>query len=353
MIAHQLLEGFKILDFTRLLPGPLATQMMAQMGAQVVKVESPKRPDYTRIGLNPVEGASHLFHQLNHLKSIEHIDYNSNEGRENALKLAADVDVLVEQFRPGAMEAWGLGYHEVKAVNPSVIYASISGYGALGEHADEAGHDLNYLSHTGMMSLMKDDDGKPIVAGCQYADIAGSFSAVMAIQAALLRRSQTGAGCRLDIPLAGSVAPFLTLPFSFQASGMDHEAFNLINGRTAVNYAVYKCKDGKWISVGALEVKFWNNICDAVDRQDWKRDNQIELMVHSFPKAEVEVLFQSKSREEWMEVFRGTDTCVAPIIELSELEQSTLMSDLGAFYKFQTAGGTQLTGISLPFGANE
>ncbi|MEL7530179.1 MAG: CoA transferase [Bacteroidota bacterium] len=346
----NLLQGIKIIDFTRLLPGPLATHLLAQMGAEVIKIESPKRPDYTRtVGLKMIDGANPLFHQLNHNKKLVSIDYNEAFGRAEVIKLIETADVLIEQFRPGAMDAWGLGYKTIQSINPSIVYASITGYGQAGPLKDEAGHDFNYLAYSGIMSLLKDENGKPNVPDTQFADIGGAYMAVMAIQAALLQKERTGKGRYLDISLADAVLPFLAVPFSFQSAGLDYRHFNIINGKTAVNYAAYQCQDGKWLSVAAMEIKFWNNLCEALGKPEWQRKNQLELMKQAFPKGEVSQLFLTRSRDAWMEILAGKDVCVAPILEIEELEQHPYHQAKNSFEKIQTPNGMDLPGIGLPF----
>lgn len=349
MSASTALEGIQIVDFSRLLPGPLATHLLAQMGARVTKVESPKRTDFARIGLNQVDGASVLYHQLNHQKEELLVDYLSDEGRRQVEELIQKADILVEQFRPGAMEAWGYGYEAVKAINPKIIYVSLTGYGQSGSYTNKAGHDFNYLALSGIMSLLKDDSGKPVVPDTQFADISGSYMTVMAVQAALIKRYQTGEGSRVDVSVAHSILPFLAVPYSLSSTGLDHRMFNIINGKTTVNYAAYACKDGKWLSVGALEIKFWNNLCEVVGKPDWKRHTQLELTTAAFPKEDVEALFRSRERSEWLELFDGLDVCVEPILELNELEIHPLHRNGQSFDSFQTQGGETLKVPALPF----
>lgn len=345
----NLLKGIKIIDFTRLLPGPVATHLLAQMGAEVLKIESPKRMDYARVQPGQVDGASTLFHQLNHLKTSKILDYNTHEGKAELLELIKDADALIEQFRPGAMEAWGLDYEAIKKVNPSIVYVSLTGYGQTGEFAAEAGHDFNYLAYSGMMSLLKDERGKPTVPDTQFADIGGAYMAVMATQAALIRRGITGEGSYVDVALSDAMMPFLAVPYGLHSGGLPYRQFNVINGKLAVNYAAYECADERWISVAALELKFWKNLCEAVEKPQWIRANQMELMNAVFPKEEIETLFKTKTRDEWAAFFKGKDVCVAPILEIEELHDSNFHKNRGTFVEFETANGTVLKAVSLPF----
>ncbi|MEO0896691.1 MAG: CaiB/BaiF CoA-transferase family protein [Bacteroidota bacterium] len=338
------LAGITILDFTRLLPGPMATHLLAQLGAKVIKIESPKRPDYVRMNGTQVEGTSILFHLLNHNKEVHSIDYNSEEGLSKIKELVQSADVFVEQFRPGAMEAWGLGYEHIKAIKSDIVYASITGYGQEGPFAHEAGHDINYLAYSGLLGLMKDDRGKPNVADTQWADIGGAYHAVMQIQAALLQKEKQGKGCYLDISLTDAMKPFLMIPFALHQGGLDYRLFNIINGKTTVNYAVYPTKDGKWLAVGALEIKFWNNLCEVLEKPEWKKNHQMELLSVSFPKEEVEKIFTSKDRDEWMKLFQGKDVCVAPVLEIEELDESAFHLSRASF---QSINIGDLQGISF------
>lgn len=345
----NLLNGIKIIDFTRLLPGPVATHLLAQMGAEVIKIESPKRMDYARKQIGQVDGASILFHQLNHNKISKIVDYSTDEGRKELLELVRSADAVIEQFRPGAMAAWGLGYEHLKKINPKIVYVSLTGYGQEGEYATEAGHDFNYLALSGIMSLMKDEKGKPTVADTQFADIAGAYMAVMALQGALVKRSLMGEGSFIDVSLSDAVLPFLAVPYALHSSNIDYRKFNVINGKTAVNYAAYECSDGKWISVAALEIKFWKNICDALNKPEWVRDNQMELLNQVFPKGEVEAHFKTKTRDEWTSFFKGMDVCIAPILEIEELETSEYHQSKNNFEEFETPNGTKLKTIGLSF----
>lgn len=343
------LEGIKIIDFTRLLPGPLGTHLLAQMGAEVIKIESPKRMDYARASSPQIDGASILFHQLNHNKTMKMIDYNGEAGKAELLALIKNADALIEQFRPGAMDAWGFGHEAIKKINPKIVYVSVTGYGQDNDFSQEAGHDFNYLAYAGVMSLMKDEKGKPMVSDTQFSDIVGSYMTVMALQAALLKQARTGEGSFVDVSIADSVNPFLAVPYALHKGGLDYRQFNVINGKTTSNYAAYQCADGKWISVAALELKFWNNLAEIVGKPEWKRKNPMAVMNMQFPKHEVETLFKTKNLDEWIVLFKGQDVCVAPILEIEELENSHYHKSKGTFETFETAKGTEMTTIALPF----
>ncbi len=345
----ELLKGIKIIDFTRLLPGPLATHILAQMGAEVIKIESPKRMDYARFIGPQIDGASTLFHQLNHNKESLVLDYNTEEGKEKIIALIKEADVVIEQFRPGAMAAWGLGYEALKLLNPKLIYLSLTGYPQDGDYSAEAGHDFNYLAYTGMMSFLKDGQGKPVVPDMQLADICGSYTAIIALQGAIIQQLKTGEGCYLNASLSQAVTPFLAIPYSLHTGNMDHRIFSVINGNTTVNYSPYECADGKWISLAAMEIKFWNNFCEVVGKEEWKRSGEMELFNHQFDKNLVADLFRTKTRHEWTNTFKGHDVCVAPILEVEELEDHPFHQSNQTFEKITTPNGDQLKTVALPF----
>jgi crotonobetainyl-CoA:carnitine CoA-transferase CaiB-like acyl-CoA transferase len=346
----DLLKDLTILDFTRLLPGPLATHLLAQMGARVIKVEHPRRMDYARYSGPPVEGQSTLFRALNHNKEFRSIAYDTAGGKAEIAALIRESDALIEQFRPGAMESWGFGYAAAKDIREDVVYVSLTGYGQTGPMAPAAGHDLNYLALSGLLSLTKDESGKPVVPGFQLADIgAGAYLTAMSCLAALVHRMKTGKGKWVDVSMADGVLPLLTVPMSLLWGGLDPAQFNFLDGKTTVNYAVYACADGKWISVGAVEIRFWNEICELVGKPEWRRNNELELFNQQFPKHEVEALFRTRSRDAWALFFEGKDVCVAPVLELHELENHAHWQAHNAFETLHTGSGKTYKTFALPF----
>jgi len=343
------LNNISIVDFTRLLPGPLATNILAQMGASVIKVESPNRMDYVRQQGKQVDGASVLFHQLNHRKEKLIIDYESEEGKVKLFDLIKKADVLIEQFRPGAMDAWGFSYKALQAINPKIIYVSLTGYSQNSNFKNKAGHDLNYMAYSGALSLSKDENGKPMVPGTQYSDIAGSYMAIMAIQAAIIKRFETGVGEYINVSLANAIQPFLTIPYSLYKSDLNHQDTNILNGNTVANYAVYECADKKWIAIAAFEMKFWNQFCTLVNKEDWKAKNIFSLVNATFDKEKIQELMKSKSREEWIQFFQGKDVCIAPVLEIEELEKSNYHTQNKSFEKFTLESGEELMAIRFSF----
>lgn len=349
----QILTNITILDFTRLLPGPLATNMLAQMGARVIKIEQPDRGDYARMQPPFVDGESTLFGALNFAKEVRKVDFKSKTGKKKVMELAQEADMVIEQFRPGVMAACGLGYEDFKTVNEQIIYLSLSGYGQDGPYRDKAGHDLNYLAYSGILSLTQDREGRPVIPGVQVADISGgSYMLLTACLTALLNRERSGRGSYVDVSMLDGLLPLLTVPATQQWGGFDPYQMNFLS-RALVNYNVYQCSDGKWIALGALELKFWNNFCDLVDRPEWKRQNHLELSIHAFPVKEVEELFQSKKQSEWLDLAEGKDICLSPVRRLEEIGDDPQIRHRGGILNVKTPAGNEMRSFALPFRLQE
>ena len=187
------LQGIRIIDLTRLLPGPLGTMLMADMGAEVIKIELPQSPDYVRKFPPYLKGESINYQSFNRSKLSVLIDYTSPEGKAKLLDLIATADVFVEQFRPNYLQKMGLGYDDLKAINPRLVYVSVTGYGQTGPYSHLAGHDLNYIAYAGVLGLNGQANAAPVVPGVQLADIAGgSYMTVIGTLAALQARHNTG-----------------------------------------------------------------------------------------------------------------------------------------------------------------
>jgi len=343
-----LLNGINIIDFTRLLPGPKGTHLLAQMGASVTKIEHPKRLDYARFSGQPIEGAGRLFHQINHNKKIVSIEYDTHECKTEIYNLVKNADVVIEQFRPGAMKSWGLDYESFKTINPKIVYVSLTGYQSNTDYGNKAGHDLNYLAYSGVLSQIKDDEGKPVVPGVQFADISSAYVLAMTVQAGIIQQLKTGKGCNINVPIVSTVNSYLAIPYALHSEGLPNEQFNVFNGKSFVNYSVYKCADNKWITLGAYEMKFWNNFCELVDKQEWKTNNLLELSIGNFDKSKLEALFFTKTRDEWITFFKGKDVCIAPVLELEEIEEHSLHQQHQTFERFKVME-EKLATFRLPF----
>lgn len=285
------LEGIRILDLTRLLPGAVATQWLAEFGAEVIKIEQPSIGDYAR------ESYLALFEQTNRGKKSVEIDLKKD--RDSFLKLAASADVVMEGFRPGVMDRLGLGYEALREVNPRLIYVALTGYGSDGPHALLAGHDVNYLAMSGVLDAI----GPAVVPNVTIADIAGgSMQAMIGILLAIEARHRTGCGQRVDVSMTdGSRA---LLPVS-RAGGSD-----LLSGKYAC-YHVYPAAENSFVAVGALESKFWANLCRELACEDLIE----KQFVSDQPPVIValEEIFEFATAEEWFERIGTKDCCVTPV----------------------------------------
>jgi alpha-methylacyl-CoA racemase len=295
------LHGITVLDLTRLLPGAFATQMLADEGAEVIKVEQPGAGDYART-LSPA-----VFVSTNAGKKSIAVDLKNPAGREVLLTLAANADVLIEGFRPGVMARLGLDYDAVHAIHPHLIYVSLTGYGQTGPYAGLAGHDVNYIAMGGLLGL-----NLPVIPGVQIGDlVGGSMEVVIRILLALHGRHTTGRGGYVDVSMTEGVKRLLAVPLAGEAG---HE---MLTGRYAC-YNLYQAQDGRWIAVGALEAKFWVELCDALGCQEFvpaqfDGDRQDEI------KAWLRKMFATRNAGDWFALLSQRDCCVTPVLTLSEL----------------------------------
>jgi crotonobetainyl-CoA:carnitine CoA-transferase CaiB-like acyl-CoA transferase len=314
------LEGMKVIDLTRLLPGPYGTMLLADMGADVIRVEDPKVGDTLRF-LPPItaSGMGIHFHIVNRNKRSIALDLKQREGRELLLELAGWADVLVEQFRPGVMDQLGLGYETLSEVNPSIVYCSITGYGQDGPYRLMVGHDINYLGYAGVLNATGSADGPPVICGVQIADLAGGgmFSA-MSILMAYIHVQKSGRGQHLDVSMTDGSVSWLSVNTGelFTTGTAPERGSNLLNGAMPF-YNVYQAADG-YMAVGALEGKFWKRLCEVLGRPEYA-DTQFGEIDEIFEFLREK--FKQKTRAEWMEIFSGEDACVSPVLNMAETAQ--------------------------------
>lgn len=322
------LTGIRVVDFTRLLPGPLSTMFMAEMGAEVIKVEDKHSPDYIRTFPPFINGVSAYYLALNAGKYSVSVDFRAEKQR--LIDLIKTADVLVEQYRPGVMHDMGLGYDTLKEINPRLIYISITGYGQSNANDRLAGHDLNYLAAAGILGLNKDRSGKPVMPGFQLADVGGgSYMALTACTAALYEREKTGKGKFIDVPMANAIVPLLALPLaSQQAQG---QTITELSGGIA-NYNVYPCSDGKYVALGALEPKFWVGFCKVINKPEWEGRiaEQDPIKIQQL-KADLEDVFIQKSAQEWEQLGNAADVCITAVRDLKDLTSDSFLQQTRAF----------------------
>jgi alpha-methylacyl-CoA racemase len=315
MAAHLPLSGLSVLDFTTLLPGPLTTLMLAEAGADVIKIERPDGGDpVRRVGPFTVDGVSTRFLVLNRGKRSLTLDLKQDRDRRRAHELAAHADVVVEQFRPGVMARLGLGYEPVAEANPGVIYCSITGYGQTGPRATEPGHDLNYAARTGMLSLVHGSDGAPVLPAATVADIGGgSYPAVVNILLALAQRERTGRGVHLDIAMAENLFTFI---YAAVAGGLG-DAWPQPDGELLTGgsprYDIYATADGGHLAVAALEQPFWETFTETIGLPPALRDDRPD------PPATRDAVAQriaGATTAAWEQAFDGLDACVTVVRDL-------------------------------------
>ena len=314
------LTGIRVLDLTRLLPGAFCTMLMADMGADVIKVEEPDRGDYLRWTPPLVDGQSVLFNAINRNKRSLSLNLKEERGRDLLLRLLERADVLVEGNRPGVMDRLGLGWDVVHGRNPKVVMCSITGYGQDGPFAARAGHDLNYMATVGGLGLNGEKGGPPVPLAVQVADIGGGgLQPAVAILGALVAVQRGAAGRWLDVSMTDGAVSWLAMALAARGAGEDMaRGDQRLAGRHAC-YRVYACKGGGFYSVGALEPKFWTALCIAVGRPDLVGLQFAEGDEGARVHREMEALFASRTRSEWEGALAGLDACCEPVLDLDEV----------------------------------
>lgn len=305
--AKGALSGLRVLDFSRLAPGPFATLILAEMGADVIAISRPGEEDMT-----------HPF--FRRLARDVSVDLKQPEERALVSELMQQADVVVEGFRPGVADRLGIGFADARAANLGVIYCSITGFGQGGPNRDLAGHDLNYLAMSGLSSLTGNEINGPAIPLNLVADLAGgSLQAVVSILGAIIGRPRRGQGYFLDVSMTGGVVGMLgPLIGRLQAEGLEPPApgEHMLAG-AAPYYRHYRCRDGKWLAVAAIEPKFFDNLCDALELRQLKS-------MHSTPEqwptavAALTETFAGADREHWTELLRGLDVCVTPVLSVDD-----------------------------------
>lgn len=316
----NLLADLKILDFTTLLPGPYATWMLGEMGAHVLKISAPGKKDLVLDSKPKTQnGLSANRAWLNNKKNEIFLNLKDQAGRKEILRLINEegYNCIIEQFRPGVMAKFGLAYEDIKEIQDDIIYLSLTGYGQDGPYKDKAGHDINYLALSGLMSYSGRKETGPVLYGMQIADIASAQNSVIGILAALNKRNSTGKGTYIDISILDSVIPFNAMA----GAGAMMDGINpqreedFLNGGSL--YDFYQTKEGKYISFGALEPKFFERFCKIIGKEEWI---EAGCVCPDF-KEKKEVLreiFMEKTRDEWTQIFKDADCCVEPVLNLKE-----------------------------------
>ena len=344
------LSGIRVLDLTRLLPGPVATLHLADLGAEVIKVEDTGAGDPAR-HLGPMRGStSWFFEALNRDKRSLCLDLKHPDGVAVLLDLCRGADVLVEGFRPGVMARLGAGYEAVRALNPRIVYASITGYGQTGPLRERAGHDINYIGHAGVLDQNGPAGGPPVVPNFQIGDLlGGALTAVIGILAALMQARSTGRGRHVDVAMTDAVLAHSVLPLvSVLAAGRaEPRGAGLLSGGVPC-YGVYPTRDGRYLAVGALEVKFWRTLCAALGRPDLVPLQLARGEDGARARREIEAVFLGRSQREWTELFDPLDCCVSPVLTPEESLASEQARARGLGWR-----GGEAPRVGLPLGLTD
>ena len=325
------LEGIRVLDLSRLLPGPFCSLLLADFGAEVIKVEDLGMGDYARWSPPYYEGAeesakSALFLGLNRNKTSIRLNLKDGGGRDALLRLVEHADVVLESFRPGVLDRLGVGYEAMKAVNPGIVVCAITGYGQDGPLRDRSGHDMNYLGLIGLLGMTGEADGPPVQAAGQIADVGGgALLAAFGILAALRERDRSGEGQFVDVSMADGALSWLSMvASSFLADGNVPRRGQLPLAGMFVCYRPYQCADG-WVTLGALEPKFFQAWCRGVGREDLIE--QQFAQPGSQAHAAIEAVFMVRTRAEWTAFAGEHDCCLEPVLDLDEVLESDLVRE--------------------------
>ncbi len=343
------LEGIRVLDLTWLLP---YTTILADFGAEVIKVEEPTRGDYSRWMPPLIKSQGAYFLSVHRNKKSITLNLKTEKGKEIFYKLAEKSDVVIESFRPGVTKRLGVDYETIKKINPKIVYCSVSGYGQDGPYKDLPGHDINYIAIGGILGLTGQYGGPPIIPGIQIADLAGGcMLATISILIALIAREKTGEGQYIDVSMTDGAVSLLTHTSAlYFAEGKPPE-----RGGTNLTgyfpcYNVYEAKDGKYISIGCLEERFWRNLCKAIGKEEfaehqWDTNKREEIF------SALKKIFKTKTRDEWFKELSKADVCVGPVYSLDEVFQDPQITHrkMAVEIEHPTIGKIKILGIPTKF----
>lgn len=341
------LQGLLVLDFSTLLPGPLASLVLAEAGARVVKIERPGRGDEMR-AYEPKMGEDSVnFLLLNRGKQSIAIDLKAPDAVGRLKPLIQMADVIIEQFRPGVMGRLGLGYDAVRRLNPKIVYCSITGWGQTGPKAQVAAHDLNYMAETGVLGLSAGADGAPVLPPVLAADVAGgTLPAIINILLALRHRDQTGLGCHLDVAMGDNLFTFLywALGEGFTGSGWPEAGKALVTGGSP-RYQIYRTADGRYLAAAPLENKFWGTFTETIGLPEALRDPTAPAET---VKAAVAERIGARTAEDWRAAFAGKDVCCSIVATLEEAVADSHVAARKLFAHSLKANGRELPALPVP-----
>ena len=343
MSSGRPLEGVRVLDLTRLLPGGVLGALLADLGADVVKVEEPRLGDYMRwepLKTGPESAASWI---VGRGKRSFAVDLKSPEGVDVFLTLVESADIVIEGFRPGVVDRLGVGFDAARERNPKIVYASLTGYGSDGPMRDAAGHDINYISYAGVLGMTGPPGGPVCQPGVQVGDLGGATILGIGILAALFDAARSGTGSRVEVAMYDAAMAWTSIHAGeYWASGVAPDpGAMLLNGKWPC-YQVYRCADGRYLSVGAVEEKFWQNFCRVVERPDL-----VERQFDPDARAVVAELMAGRTRDEWAGLLEHAEACVAPILDLGEALAHPMARARGMVQDAQLEAGSDETAPTL------
>jgi alpha-methylacyl-CoA racemase len=316
------LSDLRVLDLSQYLPGPFATRLLADMGADVVKVEPPGGEPGRHFDLDGKPGVSPFWRVLNSGKTVTTLDLKSDQGKQAFSALLTRADVLLESYRPGVLDRLGFGNETLRQLNPSLVHCALSGYGQTGPARHAAGHDINYQAITGGLNQCGTPE-RPIIPFPPMADYAGALQAVLTVLGALIGRGRNGGGCFIDVSMAESLLQWNAISFNAPM----RRGQGLLNGGAAF-YQIYPTADGRFVTLSPLEPRFWDNFCNAVGRPEWI-PRRYEPMPQTALIAEVAGLFASRSQAEWDAILVPADCCYQAVLDLSEVPEYPQVSTRG------------------------
>jgi len=353
----SLLAGLKILDFTTLLPGPFATMVLADLGADVVRIESPTRMDLAR-AMPPFvddEGGISYFHAyVNRNKKSVALDLKNKDSFSVIERMLTHYDIIIEQFRPGVMDRLGLSYKRLSSINRGLIYCSLTGYGQTGHLKDRAGHDINYLSLSGIMGYSGRKEDGPTLMGIQVADVgSGSNNTIIGILAAVIYRMTTGKGQHIDVAMTDGLFPYHAAYASKKLCSGEDVSYETepLNGGSL--YGFYETKDNRYISFGGLEPQFFAAFCRVLGLEDLIEATVLQPGRLDEAKEKVKDIIKAKPLDYWVKRFKETDACVEPVLSFSEALDSDLVKERGMLVDVPGPGGKPITQIAHPIKFSE
>ncbi|TCT22370.1 crotonobetainyl-CoA:carnitine CoA-transferase CaiB-like acyl-CoA transferase [Melghiribacillus thermohalophilus] len=318
-----MLQGIRILDFTQYLPGPFASLRLAEYGAEVIKIE-PLNGDPAKY--MTIHGHSPLYTANNRNKKSMTLNLKTDEGQRIARQLIEQSDVVMESFRPGVMKRLGLDYEQVKTCNENIIYLSLTGFGQKNSMAHLGSHDLNYVALSGTLDQLRDQHGKPVHPSIPFADLIGGIAASEAILAALVQKGETGKGTYIDLALSDVMVSMMNSHVMISHLSGNKHGVPILDG-SFIHYHIYETKDGRYMSLAALEYKFWKNFCEAAGKPDWVRAYPDHMGIEDPLYQEVKRLFLSRTQKEWTDFGLKHDCCLFPVLDVNEITHSSYIQE--------------------------